>query len=507
MLHNPHRWKQIELLFHESLAVSEESRAGFLKERCGDDLELRAEVESLLESEGKSLDFIEQPVINAAHDFTTGSTSNRMAPGEILGHYEIVSFIGAGGMGQVYLAQDVLLGRKVAVKILAPALANNERGLRRFEKEARAASALNHPNILTIYEFGQFHGLHFIASEYVEGPTLRQTLDGHSLSPVAAIDHTLQIGKALEASHALGIVHRDIKPENVMIRGDGLVKVLDFGIVKLVESDSRRSNYPAALASSVSISQVGLVIGSARYMSPEQARGLEVDPRCDIFSLGVVLYEMIAGKAAFDGDTISDVIAEILKGTPQNLNEIAPDTPSEIQDILGKAMCKDRETRYQSVKEMLADLQHASGAIQLQAEHSGVAEARGSQAHPAIRQTGKAKTTSVEPAVIATPFRLVEFAHRAVRSRGCCGCACDHRSRSCCAIQGFRPFRRATAAPHAGHSAVSESTARTVARLPRILTFRRGHHQARFGQHANRPTVFLDRSVPQSKRRSAEGRR
>jgi len=415
MLHNPHRWKQIELLFHESLAVSEESRAGFLKERCGDDLELRAEVESLLESEGKSLDFIEQPVIIAAHDFTTGSTSNRMAPGEILGHYEIVSFIGAGGMGQVYLAQDVLLGRKVAVKILAPALANNERGLRRFEKEARAASALNHPNILTIYEFGQFHGLHFIASEYVEGPTLRQTLDGHSLSPVAAIDHTLQIGKALEASHASGIVHRDIKPENVMIRGDGLVKVLDFGIVKLVESDSRRSNYPAALASSVSISQVGLVIGSARYMSPEQARGLEVDPRSDIFSLGVVLYEMIAGKAAFDGDTISDVIAEILKGTPQNLNEIAPDTPSEIQDILGKAMCKDRETRYQSVKEMLADLQHASGAIQLQAEHSGVAEARGSQAHPAIRQTGKAKTTSVEPAVIATPSvwsssRIARFA-------------------------------------------------------------------------------------------------
>jgi TolB-like protein/cytochrome c-type biogenesis protein CcmH/NrfG len=401
MLHSPHRWKQIESLFHESLDVPTESRPGFLKERCGDDLELRTEVETLLESEGKSLDFIEQPVINAAHAFTRGSPSNRISPGEVIGHYEIVSFIGAGGMGQVYLAQDVLLGRKVAVKILAPALVNNERGLRRFEKEARAASALNHPNILTIYEFGLFNGLHFIASEYVEGPTLRQTLDGHSLSLAASIDIAVQIGKALEASHASGIVHRDIKPENVMIRGDGLVKVLDFGIVKLIESDSRQSNYPAALASSISISQAGLVIGSARYMSPEQARGLEVDPRSDIFSLGVVLYEMIAGKAAFDGETISDVIAEILKGTPQKLSEIVPDTPPEIQDILAKAMCKDREKRYQTVKEMLADLQHASGAIQLQGERSGVTEARNLQAHPAIGQSGKLKIASVEPGAIA----------------------------------------------------------------------------------------------------------
>ena len=370
MLHSPQRWKQIENLFHESLAVPAESRAGFLVERCAGDAELRAEIETLLEFEGVPMDLIEQPVINAAHDFATASAGQRISPGDVIGHYKILSFIGAGGMGQVYLAQDAMLDRMVALKVLAPALANDDRGLRRFEKEARAASALNHPNILTIYEFGQVNRLHFIASEYVDGPTLRQMLAGHGLSLETAIDIALQIARALEAAHASGIVHRDIKPENIMVRGDRLVKVLDFGIVKLIESQSQQPGNPAALAASVSISQVGLVIGSARYMSPEQARGLEVDPRSDIFSLGAVLYEMIAGKAAFDGATISDVIAEILKGTPESLSEIAPDTPAEVQEIIGKAMSKDRESRYQTVKEMLGDLQLASSANSPQAGHS-----------------------------------------------------------------------------------------------------------------------------------------
>jgi serine/threonine protein kinase/Tfp pilus assembly protein PilF len=415
MLYSPQRWKQIESLFHESLAEPAESRADFLEERCGNDLELRAEVQSLLESEAEPLDFIAQPVIKAAHEFSNGSASLRVSPGEVIDHYEVISFIGAGGMGQVYLAQDVLLRRRVAVKILAPALVNNERGLRRFEKEARAASALNHPNILTIYEFGQFHGLYFIASEYVEGPTLRQTLEEKRLAPLAAIDIALQIGKALEASHASGIVHRDIKPENIMIRRDGLVKVLDFGIVKLIEPGASQSNYPGALASSVSISQAGLVIGSARYMSPEQARGLEVDARSDIFSLGAVLYEMIAGKAAFDGETISDVIAEILKGTPQDLSEIVPDTPVEVQNILAKAMCKDRERRYQNVSEMLVDLQRASGAFQTQGVHSGIAEARNLHAYRASKQSGKLAIPSMEPVANALPsgwrnFRAARFA-------------------------------------------------------------------------------------------------
>jgi serine/threonine protein kinase/tetratricopeptide (TPR) repeat protein len=370
MLHSPQRWQQIENLFHESLAVPAESRASFLRERCAADDELRAEVETLLQFEAEPMDLIERPVINAAHEFTTGSTGQRISHGDVIGHYQIESFIGAGGMGQVYLAQDAMLGRKVALKVLAPALANDERGLRRFEKEARAASALNHPNILTIYEFGQFNSLHFIASEYVDGPTLRKVLAGGGLPVESAIDIALQIAKALDAAHASGIVHRDIKPENIMVRGDRLVKVLDFGIVKLIESQSRQPGYPPALAATVTISQAGLVIGSARYMSPEQARGLDVDPRSDIFSLGAVLYEMIAGKAAFDGATISDVIAEILKGTPEGLSQIAPDTPAHVQQIIERAMCKDRDSRYQTVKEMFDDLQIASSAIPLYAANS-----------------------------------------------------------------------------------------------------------------------------------------
>jgi len=394
MPHSPQRWRQIEDLFHESLAMPEESRAGFLRERCGDDAELHTEVETLLEFEAKPMDLIEQPVINAAHEFATGSSKQRIAPGNVIGHYEIDSFIGAGGMGQVYLAQDAMLGRKVALKVLAPALANDERGLRRFEKEARAASALNHPNILTIHEFGQSNRVHFIASEYVDGPTLRQMLAGGGLPVETAIEIAAQIAKALEAAHASGIVHRDIKPENIMVRGDRLVKVLDFGIVKLIESQSMQPGYPAALAASVSISQAGLVIGSARYMSPEQARGLEVDARSDIFSLGVVLYEMIAGKAAFDGATISDVIAEILKGTPESLSKIAPDTPGEIQEIIAKATSKGCESRYQTVREMLDALQMASRGMSLRAGHAS-ARSGNEQLRPAAQRVSQAAGLTV----------------------------------------------------------------------------------------------------------------
>jgi serine/threonine protein kinase/TolB-like protein/tetratricopeptide (TPR) repeat protein len=368
MLHSPERWKQIEDLFHESLALPAESRSAFLEERCAKDTELCREVEALLDSAGQTMDFLEQPVIDAAHELATGGTANRVSPGQLIDHYEIISFIGAGGMGQVYLAQDTTLKRKVAIKILGPALTNDARGLRRFEQEARAASALNHPNILTIYEFGHVDGLHFIASEYVEGPTLRQKLSRGRLAVSTATDIAIQIARALDAAHSFGIVHRDIKPENVVVRTDQLVKVLDFGIAKLSESQTHQAISSTSLPLSLSISQAGLVVGSARYMSPEQARGQAVDPRSDIFSLGVVLYEMISGQVPFDGQTISDVIADILKGNAKNLDEVLPDVPCELQDIVSRAMRKDREARYQNVKDMLADLQELVSQTQFQAK-------------------------------------------------------------------------------------------------------------------------------------------
>src|SRR5581483_570410 len=225
-----------------------DARAAFLERRCGTDQELRREIEALLESADKPLDVLEEHVMKAARELAAGPAANLIAPGERIDHYEIVSFVGAGGMGQVYLAQDTVLRRKVAIKMLAPALAHDQRGLRRFEQEARAASALNHPNILTIYEFGEVNGLHFIASEYVEGPTLRQKLSEAPPDLSSAIDIATQIARALEAAHALGIVHRDIKPENVMVRADGLVKVLDFGIAKLSEGQSQQTLLPPVLA-------------------------------------------------------------------------------------------------------------------------------------------------------------------------------------------------------------------------------------------------------------------
>jgi len=371
MLHSSERWEQIESLFHESLEMPVDARAAFLEQRCGTDHDLRKEIEALLESADKPLDVLEEHVMQAARELAAGPASNLVTPGERIGHYEIVSFVGAGGMGQVYLAQDTVLRRKVAIKMLAPALAHDQRGLRRFEQEARAASALNHPNILTIYEFGEVNGLHFIASEYVEGPTLRQKLNEAPPDLNSVVDVATQIARALEAAHASGIVHRDIKPENVMIRADGLVKVLDFGIAKLNEGQPQQTLLPPLLAASLSMSMAGMVIGSARYMSPEQARGQSVDARSDIFSLGVVLYEMVAGKAPFEGQTVSDVIAEILKGTPRSLSEIIPEIPPALQEIVGTAMCKDRECRYQSAKEMVSDLQEFAGQLRVAAGKAG----------------------------------------------------------------------------------------------------------------------------------------
>ena len=274
-------------------------------------------------------------------------------------------------MGEVYLAEDNQLRRKVALKMLSPDLTGDERGLRRFEQEALAASALNHPNILTIYEFGQANGLHFIAAEYVDGVTLRQELGGGRLELRAAIDIAIQMASALAAAHASGIVHRDVKPENVIVRTDGIVKVLDFGIAKLSSSRAGQSVPEAVSTLAVLTSEPGMVRGTAKYMSPEQARGMEVDARSDIFSLGSVMYELVTGKAAFEGDTASDVIAEILKSEPAPPGEFAPEVPPEIERIIGRALRKERESRYQSVRDLLLDLQDFQKESEFQAKLQG----------------------------------------------------------------------------------------------------------------------------------------
>ncbi len=318
-----------------------------------------------------------------------------LAAGTRLGRYEIHSLLGEGGMGEVYLAEDRQLERTVALKVLHNEVASDPQRMRRFVQEAKTTSALNHPNILTVHEVGQADSVHFIATEFIDGITLREHVVRGRMSPVEALDVALQVAAALTAAHAAGIVHRDIKPENIMLRPDGYVKVLDFGIAKLTEKlnlnqDARQdaqdsSSRPADAPFEASPinqkrnsdeaptifrgnTESGMLIGTARYMSPEQARGYKVDARTDIFSFGAVLYEMLAGRVAFKGRDSGEIIASILKSEPQPLSRYAPFVPTELEQIVSRALAKGRAQRYQSVREMTQDLRALRQELEFKAK-------------------------------------------------------------------------------------------------------------------------------------------
>ncbi len=272
-----------------------------------------------------------------------------------ISHYRILKKLGVGGMGKVYLAEDLNLGRQVAVKVLSHELTDNPEHLRRFEREARAASALNHPNILTVYEIGEADGAHFIATEFIEGESLSQRMKRGAMGLLEVLDIGIQIASALAAAHEARIVHRDIKRDNIMVREDHLVKVLDFGLAKLVQEEAHELD-SEGITKALHKTTPGVVMGTAEYMSPEQARGHEVDERTDIWSLGVVLYRMVTGKKPFNGETISDVIASILTTDPPPLVNEAEPVPRELEQIISKALHKNREDRYQHSKDLLIDL-------------------------------------------------------------------------------------------------------------------------------------------------------
>ena len=285
-----------------------------------------------------------------------------VSPNTTISNYRILERLGVGGMGEVWLAEDPRLGRKLALKILPAEFTSDAARVARFEQEARAASALNHPNIITIYDIGKSEGIHFIATEFIEGRTLRHYLlsDGMRLSQ--ALEITVQIAGALQAAHEAGITHRDIKPENVMLRPDGYVKVLDFGLAKLTEKSDPKVDTEAATRIRAS-TDPGTVMGTVSYMSPEQARGLKVDARSDIFSLGVVLYEMITGRLPFQGETSSDILAAILITEPAPLSRFVAGAPAELEWSLGKALRKNVEERYQTIKSFLNDLKRAKNQL------------------------------------------------------------------------------------------------------------------------------------------------
>ena len=337
-------WQRVEEVFEEAVTRPAPERAIFLDESCAGDTSMRLEVEALLAADARADGAFEDVVSGVAAEWAAESNADDLL-GQTIGRYQIIKWIGSGGMGNVYLAQDTALDRKVALKLLPPEFTRDRDRLRRFEKEARAASALNHPNIITIYETGEWKGGRFIATEYVEGETLRGQTEkpGRDLSEVLEIG--IQVSGALAAAHAAGIVHRDIKPANIMLRGDGYVKLLDFGLAKLT-----------SMQTNPDITEAGRVLGTLNYMSPEQAMGQPLDHRTDIFSLGVVLYELATGRRLFEGQSEAAVYDSILHKDPPPLREFAPIMPVEFDQVVRRALEKDPARRYQSAADLRRDL-------------------------------------------------------------------------------------------------------------------------------------------------------
>lgn len=358
----PERWQQIEKVYYDARERDGEERMLFLDQACAGDDELRREVESLLASGDQAGDFMGTPALREMADELSGDPAQSL-PGQLVGRYKVLSLLGAGGMGEVYLAEDLQLRRKAALKLLPKEFTSDRERLLRFEQEARAASALNHPNIITIYEIGaastESMGLHFIAAEYVDGQTLRRRMRQAPMTLGEALDVAVQVASALAVAHQAGIVHRDIKPENVMLRHDGYVKVLDFGLAKLTTQATAAWNPdsdPEASTRDLIKTDPGKMMGTARYMSPEQIRGQEVDGRSDVFSLGVMFYEMVAARAPFNGATAGEMMAAILNSQPPPITQHTREAPSELERIVNRALMKDREARYQTVNDLLKDL-------------------------------------------------------------------------------------------------------------------------------------------------------
>jgi serine/threonine-protein kinase len=399
---SPERWQQITQVFQAALACPTDERAAYLADVCADDPALRREVETMLAAHDEADSFIEAPALQDAAVLFAGAES--LALGRMLDHYRIVAPLGAGGMGEVYLAEDMRLTRRVALKLLPASFSQEPERLHRFEQEAQAASALNHPNILMIYETGRHEAIYYIATEYIASETLRQRMTTTRLTLTEALDIAIQIASALTAAHEAKIAHRDIKPENVMLRTDGIVKVLDFGLAKPTAPSRAQVDTEARTRARVK-TDPGMVMGTANYMSPEQARGQAVDGRTDIWSLGVVLHEMLAGHVPFTSETPTDTLAAILKTDAPPLSTVAPDAPAELERIVAKALRKDREERYQTAKDLLIDLkdvkqelefQHKLGRAVAPRRAGGVTETDGATNAVASRTTSSAEYIATE---------------------------------------------------------------------------------------------------------------
>jgi serine/threonine protein kinase/Flp pilus assembly protein TadD len=388
----PEDWPRIKEIFNHAVSMAPAERAPYIAQACQDDAVMRRYVEQLLDSHDSAPEFLEP--VTAASDLTPDSLVGRT-----VGTYRLLGRIGAGGMGEVYEAHDTKLDRHVALKLLSPRFVRDPERLRRFSAEARAASSLNHPHILIIHDFGEMDGRPFMVSELVEGETLRQQLQRGPVALPRAVDIALQVVNALASAHTRGIIHRDIKPENIMVRPDGYVKILDFGIAKLIVPDQ------ADAVNAASATIPGTMIGTPRYMSPEQVRGMELDERSDVWSTGVLLYEMITGRPPFSGATPFDLIGAVLSSDPVPIELQAPRVPVGLQRVVAKALRKDRLERYASATELAADLSAIKRLLDWQepTESGEAAAALDSEQRSPTPSGHVAKRTRI----IVIPFRLL----------------------------------------------------------------------------------------------------
>jgi eukaryotic-like serine/threonine-protein kinase len=400
---SPEQWQMIHELFEAALARPVEERAAFLAHACADDEETRRRVEAMLAADARDDLLLDRPVNRIASALAPSMSrpqETQSISGEMIGAYQLLRELGRGGMGTVYLANDTRLGRNAALKLLPSHLINNPERVRRFQREARTASALNHPNIITIYDFGQENGRDYIVSEFVEGHTLRAYVGKPELTLNQILDLAVQVASALDAAHTAGIVHRDIKPENIMLRPDGYAKVLDFGLAKLTEpeSGSDETKITGSALSSEFETRAGIVVGTVNYMSPEQARGQTVDGRSDLFSLGVVLYELITGHQPFMGETWHHTLVAITDAEPPPITREVEGVPAALPTMISRMLAKDREQRYQSARALLTDLKTLQSELAADARIQRIGSER---AEPATKTNEHTTAIMNQAAVIA----------------------------------------------------------------------------------------------------------